>query len=32
MANYSDDPVTDAAIRAVVAHDPKLRASRRRIR
>jgi hypothetical protein len=28
MASYSEDPVTDAAIRAVVAHEPKLRALR----
>ena len=28
MASYSDDPVTNAAIRAVVAHEPKLRALR----
>jgi hypothetical protein len=28
MASYSEDPVTDGAIRAVVAHEPKLRALR----
>jgi hypothetical protein len=28
MARYSEDPVTDAAIKAVIAHEPKFRALR----